>query len=135
MKLFKLVIFLVFIAFLAVALLPACKKVPRIPTPTAVESTLGAMKDKYIGEIDGVITDYQAKLDELNKKAEVMPSPAKEEAVKKIDAVKAKLDEAKARLAELKTATDATWEKTKTDTDAIVKDMATLYSEAEAAVK
>ncbi len=135
MKSFRVALCLVFAALLVIALVPACKKAPTIPTPSAIEGTLSAVKDEFAQEVGKTIDDYQLKADELAKKAEAMPSPAKEEAIKKIDALKAKLAEAKTKLEEVKTATDATWDKTKTDVDTVLKDLATAYSDAASVVK
>jgi predicted FMN-binding regulatory protein PaiB len=126
---------LAFMLLVATALVPACKKAPEIMTPSAIENTLSAVKDQYVREVTGLIDDYHLKADELAKKAEAMPAPAREEAMKRIDILKAKLAEGRAKLDQVKTATDASWDKTKTDMDTVIKDLATLYSEAVSAVK
>jgi uncharacterized coiled-coil DUF342 family protein len=134
-KSFKSLAVLTFILLLTAVLVPACKKAPETMTPSAIESTLSGVKDQYMKEVTGLIDDYHMKADELAKKAEAMPAPAREEAVKRIDMMRAKLAESRAKLEQIRTATDASWDKTRADMDTVVKDLATLYAEAVSAVK
>lgn len=127
MKSSKLVLCLVFLAVVAIAFLPACKK--------GMDEALTAVKDKYVEEITGVIDDYAMKAEELAKKAEALPSPAKEEAMAKIDALKAKLEEGKAKLEEIRMAGDTSWEDVKSTVETIVSELPALYEAAMDAVK
>ena len=121
MKSVKLLLVLAFVVFLAVAFMPGCNK-------------MGAAKDAFITATTPVLDDYSAKIDDLVSKAEALPSPAKEEAIAKIDLVKGKLDEGKAKLEELKGAGADKWEALMADTTTILTDLATLYGDAVIAV-
>jgi hypothetical protein len=121
MKSVKVLLVLAFVVFLAVAFLPGCEKA-------------AAVKDAFITETTATMDDYAVKIDDLAKKAEALPSPAKEEAIVKIDAVKAKMDEGKAKLEELKGAEAAKWTLLMADLKTIITDLGTLYNEAVTAV-
>lgn len=121
MKSIKLLLILTFVVFLAVAFLPGCNKAAEV-------------KDKFITEATGTLDDYVAKIDDLAKKAEALPSPAKEEAIAKIDLVKAKLDEGKVKLEELKGAGADKWTALMGELKTILADLGTLYTDAVTAV-
>jgi hypothetical protein len=121
MKSVKLVILLALVIFVALAFMPGCGKAAKI-------------KDAYIAEATSTLDDYTAKIDDLSTKAAALPSPLKEEAMAKVDLVKAKMTEGKAKLEELKGASPDKWTTLMTDLKDIIVQLGTLYNDAAAAV-
>jgi len=121
MKSLKLLLVLALAVGLAAAFMPGCESATKV-------------KDTFITETNKTIDEYSVKIDDLVKKAEALPSPAKEEALAKIDAVKAKMDEGKAKLEELKGAGADKWTALMGDLKIILDDLVTLYNDAAAAV-
>jgi outer membrane murein-binding lipoprotein Lpp len=117
----KLLLVLTFVVFLAVVFVGGCVKA-------------AAVKDKFVAETSTILDTYAARIDDLAKEAQAMPSPAKEEAMAKIDLAKAKLAEGKAKLEELKGAGEDRWEALMSDIAVILTDLVKLYNDAAAAV-
>lgn len=135
MKSLKLAIFLMFTVFLAVALLPACKKAPETMTPTAIVSDISAQKDQYVKDFQAKVDEYQVKIDELKTKAETASGTVKDELNQKIDMLTAKQEEAKGRIEEIKAAGADTWDNVKAGADTILTDLEKLYNDALSLVK
>jgi Skp family chaperone for outer membrane proteins len=136
MRYVKAAFFTVLVLFVGAMILAACgKKAPETMTPTAVVSEFSVQKEQYVRDLEGKINEYQAKIDELRKKAETMTGKTKEDIDQKIGLLMAKQEEAKGKLEAIKATGEEAWETAKAETDVIVKDLETLYNDVLSLVK
>jgi peptidoglycan hydrolase CwlO-like protein len=137
MKHIKTYMLIAMTLILSVAVFASCakKEEPKAMTPTAVVSDFSTQKDQYINDMQAKIDDYQKKIDALKEKAGVMTGTAKDQINQKIDLLTAKQEEAKGKLEELKLAGEDAWDRTKTESDSLLKDIDTLYNDALSLVK
>jgi peptidoglycan hydrolase CwlO-like protein len=124
------------VLMLGITVLTACKKItPDTMTPTAVVTELSREKDQYVNELQARIDEYQVKIDALSEKAGAMTGTAKDDLDRKIATLKAKQEEARGKIEQIKAATEETWDKVKAGSDLILSDLETLYNDALSLVK
>lgn len=125
MKPVRLLLVAALSVFLAAAFMPGCGGAERVPE----------IKDSLIAQCTWTFNDYVKKADELALRAEKMQSPFREDAQWKIYLLTMKIEEGRAKLAQVRSADSHRLTALIGEMTAIMTDLGTLYSDAVSAVK
>jgi predicted nuclease with TOPRIM domain len=96
------------------------------------------MKDKrkaYEEKLDAQLKEWGAQIGLLKAKADNAKADVKIEYYKTIEALQSKLNEARTKLRELKTASDEVWEDIKTGAEKVWAEVKTAYHDASSRFK
>ena len=87
-------------------------------------------REEHVGKLEARLKQWGAKLDQLVAKAEKAGAEVKIERRKRIDDLKAKVQAAQAKLAELKAAGGEKWEVLKTGVESAWKELEAAFRKA-----
>lgn len=87
------------------------------------------LKEAYQERIEAQLKEWDADFTKWKARAEIANAEAKIEYYKKLEGVQPKIDQAKAKLTQLKTASGAAWEDMKTGIDRVSDDLSTTFAD------
>ncbi len=87
-------------------------------------------KDEYMADIEEQLKEYQDKIDELRKQAQLAGQDTKASLEEKIQALEKQQESVRERLAEVKSASGNAWTHLKAGTDTAMDDLKQAYEKA-----
>jgi TolA-binding protein len=92
-------------------------------------------KDQYVADLEEQLEQYQGKIEELRKKAQLAGQDTKASLEEKIQALEKQQESVRERLAELKSASGNAWTDLKAGTDSVMSDLRKTYEKIVAEYK